>query len=295
MTIGGGPDNLWIVGPGRVGLALGRALVVSGWSGKLTFLGRRPDTAPLEGLGPRIASYATLRDAPDLAPPRAVILAVPDGAIGEVATTLAADLDLPPAVVIHTSGALPSDVLSPLAVRGSSIGSMHPLVAIPDPESGAAKLAGAWFGIEGDAEAVRLARRVVEQLGGHELLLDVGTKPLYHAAAVMASNHVVAVMDAAIRMIARCGIDPDAGRTALGELARGAIDDVSSRGPLLALTGPVVRGDVETVRAHLDHLSGDESRLYSVLAREALCIASARGLSPDAVASIEAILPEKFG
>ena len=295
MIAGEQPGDLWIVGPGRMGLALAGAMVRSGWSGNLTFIGRTSRRPPIHGPGSMAdARYATPYEAGRFPPPTTLLITVPDSTVTEAASVMAS-LDLPPAIALHTSGALPSAALEPLASKGWKTGSIHPLVAVPDPDAGAGKLCGAWFGIEGEAEAVEAARGIVRLLGGNELILDTETKPLYHAAAVMASNHVVALLDVAVRMMTRCGVEPTDAAAALGALAAGAVEDVAAKGSLQALTGPVLRGDAATVWAHLGQLSGDDSRLYSVLAREALRIAAARGLPPGKVATIEAILLEKPG
>jgi len=108
-------------------------------------------------------------------------------------------------IVLHTSGALSSTVLSPLADAGFSTGSMHPLVSISDPASGVVNLRGAFFCLEGRRTALRVGRRVVSDLGGHAFSIEPRRKALYHAAAVMASGNMTALFDIAIEMLAACG------------------------------------------------------------------------------------------
>jgi predicted short-subunit dehydrogenase-like oxidoreductase (DUF2520 family) len=158
-------------------------------------------------------------------------------------------------------------------------------------EEAAAHLYGAWFGVEGDAAACRAAERIVEWLGGTVLPLTRGDKPLYHAAAAAASNYVVALLSVAEGWMQRAGVPDEAARGALLSLAEGAIENVRRRGLVEGLTGPLVRGDVSTIQAHLARLSGRDLHLYSVLASVALELASQRGLDEDAAAEIARLLP----
>ena len=285
--------HLWIVGPGRAGLALGLALYRSGVARSLTVSGKRGDAPdhPLFAGDPPHARYQAGYDPPD-PPPDVVIVAVPDREIGAVAEALAAS-PLPDGLaVLHTSGVLDSDALAPLRRRGAALGSMHPLLAIADPVRAAERLRGAWFEVEGDADARAAADRLVTALGGRVLPIDRASKPLYHAAAVFASNYLVALMATAERLAVQSGAPAEAARAALADLARGALQGVEEKGPVDALTGPISRGDAETVRMHLARLSPPDAALYSVLARATLEVARARGLDPRAAESIEKLLPE---
>lgn len=293
---GAGPagDRLWIVGPGRAGLALGLLLHRAGAAGALVYTGRG-DAAPAHPLfaGPApTARWLPWRDAP---PPDAagVLVAVPDGAVAGVAARLAA-LPLPPGIpVLHLSGSLGAEALEPLARAGHPVGGVHPLCALADPVEGADRLRGAAFGVEGEGAARALAERVVRAAGGTALELAPGSKATYHTAAVFASNYLVALLAVAERLMERAGVPAERARPALAALAAGAVEDVRLRGPAEALTGPVARGDAETVERHLARLSGDERALYSLLAREALRLARARGLDADAAARLAGLTGEE--
>jgi predicted short-subunit dehydrogenase-like oxidoreductase (DUF2520 family) len=293
MTPARPPATLCIVGPGRLGLSLGAALHRSGLLERLVFIGRRDDPPdhPLLA-GPRPSA----RYVPDPAevcnaPPDAILLTVPDSAIGAAAERLA-ELRLPPVPVLHTSGVLPSSVLSPLSLRGHPVGSLHPLVTAADPLSGTDLLEGAWFGAEGDEGAMALAGWIVGALSGRCLAIDPAAKAVYHAAAVAASNHVVALLAAAERLMRAAGVAEAEARDAVSRLAAGAVANVAREGPARALTGPVARGDVATVERHLRDLSPPERPLYSVLAREALELARTRGLDPAAARELARLLGE---
>jgi predicted short-subunit dehydrogenase-like oxidoreductase (DUF2520 family) len=124
------------------------------------------------------------------------------------------------------------------------------------------------------------------------LEVSAGGKPAYHAAAVLASNYVVALLAAAERLLADAGVPGEGGRAALAALAAGAVANVAERGPVAALTGPIARGDADTVRRHLARLSPEDRSLYCVLARETVELARRQGLDPGAAARLEQLLGE---
>lgn len=285
-----GAEGVWVVGAGRIGLSLALLLHRAGAAAPLTVSGRRPAPPdhPLFAAG--AARYQADLSAPS-PPPALAVIAVADADVAAVAERLAPVL-APPTVVLHTSGALGSEALRPLAQRGCPVGSLHPLAAVADPLSGADRLRGAWFAAEGDPGAVEAARGVVEAAGGRLLEINPAGKPLYHAAAVLASNYLVALFAAAERLLAASGAPPAEGRAALLELARGALANLEGADTAAALTGPVSRGDAETVRRHLDRLSPPDAALYSTLGREALSLARRRGLDADAARRLEILLGE---
>ncbi len=223
-----------VIGPGRAGRSLSRALTGAGWrvDGPL---GRDHD--------PRAVTSGA----------RIVFLAVPDAAVAALAHSLAPGQ----AVVAHLAGSLGLDVLAP----HRRVASLHPLVALPDPERGAAALRGAWFATAGDA----LVDQVVEVLDGRSFTVADDDRATYHAAAAVAANHLVALLGQVERLAARVGVPLEA----YLDLARGSLDDVARVGPAAALTGPVARGDWDTVARHLEAIPEDERLTYDVLAHAA--------------------------
>jgi predicted short-subunit dehydrogenase-like oxidoreductase (DUF2520 family) len=286
-------DALWIVGPGRAGLALGLLLHRARAVASLAFTGRG-DAAPphpLFAADPPAAAYLPWPDAPPAAL-TGILLAVPDAAIPAAAARLA-ELPLRPDIpVLHLSGSVEVAALEPLARAGHPVGGLHPLCAVADPVEGADRLRGATFGVEGEGAARELADRIVRAAGGTALELAPGSRTPYHAAAVFASNYVVALLAVAERLMERAGVPAERARPALAGLAAGAVENARDRGPAAALTGPVARGDAEVVARHLARLSGDERRLYSLLAAEALRLARARGLDDAAAARLAALIAE---
>lgn len=219
--------QLVVLGRGRLGSALAAAVGrVEGWNARL-----EPGRST----------------APDLDGADLVLLCVPDAAIAERAASLEVDDSR---VVGHCSGALGLDVLEPHPRRAS----LHPLVSVPDAERGATALAGAWAGLAGDPIAGELA----EALGMRGVAVPDDRRAAYHAAAAIASNHLVALLGQVERVGSGLGVPLEA----YAALARGSLDNATSIGPEAALTGPVARGDWPTVQAHLDALPADERAAY---------------------------------
>lgn len=275
-----------------MGLALGAALAQRRAAERLVFHGRALDPPPHPLFEPRnpMAHYrpgvGALEEGTTI-----VILAVPDHALPEVAHDLAAAGRAPAGcVALHLAGALSTDVLGPLHHAGFAIGSMHPFQTIADPWSGGDRLVGSAFALGGEPAAIAAARRLVSSLGGRALVVPPTLRPLYHAAAVFASNYVVTLAAVAARLLAEAGVpEADAAAAAL-PLVRGAVDNLEHLGFAAALTGPIVRGDVDTIRLHLARLSPHDRALYSALGRETLRLARLAGLDPARAAELESLL-----
>ncbi|HEX6938375.1 MAG TPA: Rossmann-like and DUF2520 domain-containing protein [Longimicrobiales bacterium] len=285
-------DRIVIIGPGRMGLALGTALVACDGVGRLTYYGREVEPPP-HPLFQKRAGGVEYRIGPQPLPEDTtiVVLAVPDDRLGEVAQGLAAAGAAPAGcVAFHLAGALTTEVLAPLHAVGYAVGSLHPLQSVADPWSGGDRLVGAAFALAGDAEALAAGRRLVDALRGRALVVPPALRPLYHAAAVFASNYVVALVAVAARLLREAGVAESDALPAVLPLVRGTLDNLEQLGISAALTGPIARGDVDTVRRHLARLSPGERPLYSALGLEALGLARAAGLDAGRAAELEALL-----
>jgi predicted short-subunit dehydrogenase-like oxidoreductase (DUF2520 family) len=211
-----------------------------------------------------------------------VLLAVPDAAIGSVAAELARDATIESRhAVLHLSGLLDRGALATLADTGAALGSFHPLQTVSDPASAPERLGGAFAGIEGDERALVAGRGLADSLGMTPVVIPPAAKPAYHAGAAIAANYTVVLAAVAERLATSAGVAPDVARRLYLPLIRGAAANLEI-GPVAALTGPVRRGDVETVAAHLRVLSTGDRELYLLLAREALRLAREAGLSAEA-------------
>lgn len=241
-----------LVGPGRAGTAVATALVDVGWR-VAAVAGRTPEAPSTQAAAARFdAPATTVRDAVrdvDL-----VVIATPDAAIGAVAAELASTVRRE-ALVLHLSGARGVDALGAVPAR---TGALHPLQTLPSADAGAARLPGAWCAVAGDPQVAEIAR----QLGMQPIEVADEDRAAYHAAACIAANHLIALL-AQVEQVAPVPLE------AFLPLIRAAVDNVADLGAAAALTGPVARGDVETVRGHLGALSDADRDAYLALARRA--------------------------
>lgn len=232
-----------------------------------------------------------------------VLIAVSDQAIEPVAEELAS-AGMRSGAALHTCGARGPDALRALRINGVACGMLHPLQTIMTPEQGVNSLAGAAFGLSGDREATVWGDEIVEIVrmvtggDGQSLHIDADGSSFYHAGAVMASNALMAVLDAAMILMAHAGVGRDAACRALAPLARTSLQNALASGPRAALTGPVVRGDAATVAAHteaLRHVEPTVAKLYEASARHLLQLARQRGLSDASVRAVELVLDKGSG
>lgn len=216
-----------------------------------------------------------------------LIVAVPDPLIERVAEALEGKLCRVTAV-LHTSGSLSSEVLAGLRAAGHNVGSLHPLISFSDPVLGAERLSGGYFCIEGDAAAVAAAEGMVSAVSGHSFTIDTDKKALYHASAVMACGHVVALLDIAFEMLSNCGISKEKARTVLLPLVKSTVMNLEMQTPQHALTGPFARADAENLErnlASIEEYSTESARsLYVELGERSLLLAEQHGVDPKQIA-----------
>jgi predicted short-subunit dehydrogenase-like oxidoreductase (DUF2520 family) len=232
--------------------------------------------------------------------PRAVVfLTVPDGAVASLAGQVAAGDDIPATVAFaHCSGALSLGVLRPLGPR-YDIGSFHPLQSFPQPRPPEA-FRGSLVAIDAATPALRRRLdRLARDLGAKPRGVEEADRVVYHAAAVFASNYLVALAGEAVELLETIGWSESEAVAGLVPLMKGALAEVEKRGPTAALTGPIRRGDVDTVTRHLEALTGldagssrgpRKADLYRMLGQIALEIAARRGLEPAAVERVNRAL-----
>lgn len=194
----------------------------------------------------------------------------------------------------HTSGALNSEVLAPLKKKGAEVGSIHPLQVFAEPEKALEMLPGVYYAIEGTDRAMSAAIQMVDKLQGKLLLIPTGRKVLYHIAGVFAANYLTAVVSFALNILEEIGEDREEAYQALLPLMVGALESIEELGVGQALTGPIARGDLETIRRHIKELEEFHPGLldaYLVLGREALDIAIRAGrLSTEKGRKLSALL-----
>jgi predicted short-subunit dehydrogenase-like oxidoreductase (DUF2520 family) len=275
-------NSLAIVGAGRVGRALGKLLHEQGWRiGAVVTqsIGSAKRAVRFIGAGRPVPGISR-----EVLAAQVVLLATPDDQLSPVAQSIVALLGREPQdelrgmIFLHTSGALDAEVLRTLRHRGAAIASMHPLqtftgIAVPPLE-------GKLFAVEGDELAVRSARKLVRSLGAKPVKLGAGKKVLYHAAAALAAGHLLAVEEAATRMLMSAGMTRRQATGALLGLTRQVLENFERLGPRAAWTGPLARGDYRVIAAH--HAAMRDLPAEYAAAYQALNRLAARVLAPDA-------------
>jgi predicted short-subunit dehydrogenase-like oxidoreductase (DUF2520 family) len=278
-----------IVGAGAVGTALGLALSRAGWPihavASRDASRRARFTSVVEGARAFAEAQALVEEV------ELIILAVPDDAIEGLAREIRMYSGQ---AMIHTSGALGAEVLAPAMAAGTQIGGFHPLVAFADTERAIAALHGATIAIEGDDDLAAMLSAMAERLGAHAVRLAPGSKAAYHAAAVLAAGGFVALLDAIAELGAVAGLDETGSLAIYGPLIEGTLGNARALGIRTALTGPMTRGDLGTLVAHLDALAAHAPRvldLYVAAAHREIDLAQGRGaLAPETASAMRETL-----
>ncbi|MBZ0284948.1 MAG: DUF2520 domain-containing protein [Anaerolineae bacterium] len=267
---------LGFVGAGKVGTSLARLWYNAGYTVKAVY-SRTP--AKANELAVRVGALVTDSADAVVAQCDLTLLTVTDDAIEIAASSIRAS-DLTGKAVIHTSGAHDASALRGLAVRMAATGSLHPIFPFADVETAVQSLPGAVFALEAMDERLRSwLERMVAALGGQILVVPPGKKAAYHAALVFASNYMVTLYAIAEGLLHGLGADRATAARALNPLMAGTVANLREWGVPDALTGPLVRGDLSTVAAHMEALASIDAGvavLYRDLAQHSLPMLKAR-------------------
>lgn len=279
------PRTISIVGAGRVGKTLGRCLHRLGW--RIGAVVARSDAHAKAAVRRIGAGRPQGRLTRDVFEADVILLATPDKTLAGVAEQLAriAGNACRGKVVLHTSGALDSGVLAPLARLGAATGSLHPMQTFTGRE--VPKLKGVVFAVEGDPAARRVAERIARELGGVPVIIDASSKAAYHAAGALVAGHAVALIEAAARILMRSGFTRRRAMQAVLPLTRQMLDNFERFGPQAAWTGPIARGDYAVVQAHEKALRAYPREFQWAYA--ALALLAGRVLSKDSKATIAGV------
>jgi predicted short-subunit dehydrogenase-like oxidoreductase (DUF2520 family) len=287
--------RLSIIGAGRVGQTIGRLAHTAGYEIiDVVCRSQASSRAAIAFIGAgRPQSTARAQ----LLPADVFFIATPDDRISDAVKRLLKDSRIiGGAVVLHASGALASDILSPLRKVGFATGSCHPLQTFESPARAIEILRDAYFCIEGQPRAVRAARRLVKKIGARHFESPTELKSLYHAAAVMASGGVTALVSISLEMLARCGLSDAQSRRVLLPLVEGTVANIRAVGPARALTGPVRRGDAGTIARNLHALAAVDAswrEIYRQLAARGLVLAERAKLNRTALAELQRLLKQR--
>ena len=278
-----------IVGGGAVGAALALALTRAGWPIQAVAsrdATRRERLAGLAGGARAFVEAQALIEEVEL-----IVLAVPDDALGPLARSVRMYSGQ---AMIHTSGALGADVLEPAMAAGTQVGSFHPLVAFADTERAVDALIDATVAVEGDEQLLVLLAELAEAIGARAVRLAPGSKPAYHAAAVLAAGGFVALLDAIAELGRVAGLDEDGALAIYGPLVEGTLGNARALGIRAALTGPMTRGDVGTLATHVETLARVAPAvlpLYVAAADREIALAAGRGaLAPERERAMREVL-----
>ncbi len=213
-----------------------------------------------------------------------VIISTPDDYIESTCNTLSEKSFIENKFIFHLSGSRPSTVLSSARKQNCFIGSMHPLQSMPSPEAGYENLKNAFFCIEGDKEAVEIGKIMASQISGKFFTIDTREKSLYHAAAVFASNFINTVVFASFSIFKDIGVPEKDILEIISPLIKGTVNNIEKLGVVNSLTGPVVRGDIKTVEAHIKGFEESDNgflELYRILTEHTINLASLNSNAPD--------------
>lgn len=264
--------RIGFVGAGKVGCSLGRY-----FAQEHELVGYASKTYASAKEAARLTGSQAFESPIDLAAKcDALFITTPDGQIVPTWETIR-DSDgsevLNGKLICHCSGALPSSELNGCDERGAYAYSIHPLFAIPSKSTSTEELHKAFFAIEGDSGKLKEAISIVEAMGNPYQIIETEQKVRYHAAAAMASNHVIALYRLSCDELVKCGFSPESAEKALAPLFLGNAQHVASQGTVASLTGPAERGDMATIEKHLTCLSGQTREVYQILNETLLRIA----------------------
>lgn len=290
--------KIGFIGAGKVGKALGfyfksHGLDISGYYSRTAKSARE---AALLTVSHEFATFKALADSSDI-----VFITVPDQALseidGEISALLRERCIKPEITWLHVSGAHASDCLAGIKKAGCAVGSMHPLCSFGEPVSSAAQLSQAWFTIEGTDRAVEAAKTLLDTTGGRYSLIEAENKPLYHAGACVVSNFLVTLLESGIRLFEAAGIERDNIIQAIEPLIDATLANVREKGTIDALTGPIVRGDYNTVSVHLQALGArlpSELGFYKAMAIKTAMMLEDRRLTCEQTEKFQRILEEEI-
>ena len=268
--------RIGIIGAGKVGTTLGKYLSIHG-KNVTGFYSRTHESADEAATFAETETYSSLCKLVEKSD--VIFITTPDGVIPQVWGDLLHQ-DISNRIICHFSGSLLSHVFSGREEAGASGISMHPMYAFSDKFHSYEQFHTAYLTLEGDPEAVAVMKPMWEAIGHHVLTLKAEDKIKYHAAAAMASNEMLGLMQASLDILSECGFSEKDSMALLTPLVQGNIASMLEKGCVNALTGPVERGDAQTVRKHLQALEGSKAgKIYQSLGSTMVELAKRR--NPD--------------
>lgn len=270
--------NIGIIGAGKVGVSVGRYLKdnniqISGFydidSDNAAFAAQFTQTDCFSDLEELVKVSDTL------------FITTPDNVIGSVWDCIKNNMSVQNKIVCHFSGALSSDVFTDSQSTGAGVCSVHPMLAFSDKLTSYRIPANTFFAIEGEETAVSAVKSLFESLGNTVCRIDKSKKSLYHTAASVLSNEIIALLDMGYSLLEQCGFSRDDAVGATKNLVSGNVKSVLENGCVNALTGPVERNDLQTVKKHVESLEGGDRQIYILLAKRLVKLAKEKNEDRD--------------
>ena len=284
--------SVGFLGAGTVGAALAQCLVGAGYRVVAVSSRSKASALRLVAQAPGARALCNAQEVADTA--ELVFVTTPDSAIPEIAGMVRWH---PGQMVVHCSGADSTDVLEPARAQGAWVGVFHPLQSFATPAQALENLPGSTFALEGESPLIEVLERMAEALGGRSLRLRPEQKALYHASAVIASNYLVTLTAVAASLWQEFGVDRHEAVAALLPLVRGTVANIERVGIPDCLTGPIARGDSNTIRKHLDALASHAPALlplYRQLGYQSVPLAVEKGaLTSEKAEEIKKLLAEE--
>ena len=266
------------IGAGKVGCSLGRYFVLNGLSVSGFFdVDEESARTAAEFVGTDfVTELEELVRNSD-----ALFLTVPDGLISTVWNQIK-DMPVEGRFICHCSGALSAEDAFPgIKDRGAFGYSVHPLFAVSDKFHSYEELPPAFFTIEGDEEHLNDITALFQSFGNPVRNIKAKDKVKYHCAAAICSNQVIALIQESLDLLSECGFDEESALSALAPIITGNVAHIVKDGTAGSLTGPVERGDTDTVKKHLNCLNEEDRLLYRLLSRKLLSVGKKKNPQRD--------------
>ena len=270
--------NIGIIGAGKVGVSVGRYLKENNIQ-IAGFYDIDCDNAAFAAQFTETDCFSELKELVMVSD--TLFITTPDAVIGSVWDCIKNNMSVQNKIVCHFSGALSSDVFTDSQSTGAGVCSIHPMLAFSDKLTSYRIPANTFFALEGDETAVSALKSLFESLGNIVCRIDKSKKSLYHTAASVLSNELVAVLDMGYSFLEECGFSRDEAVKATHNLVLGNVNSVLENGCVKALTGPVERNDLQTVKKHVNSLKGEDRQIYILLAKHLVKLAKVKNEDRD--------------
>lgn len=276
-----------IIGAGHLGKTLGRLLAQQESLIKIAGICNSSKTSTLAAL--KFIGSGAYYPILEMPPADITLIATPDDCLLETCAELAKNPSLKEgSIVMHCSGSLSSEVLNAVKEKSCLIASVHPMRSFAKPELSVEDYEGTYCAIEGDAQAILILKSLFEKIGSITYEIDKRKKSSYHAAGVFASNYVVTLAQQALTCLEEAGVENDIAMHVITTLMKSSVSNLEQTlSPTESLTGPLKRGDIATIKKHMDALTGEQKDLYALLGKATLELTQ-HGL--DVKKSIEGVL-----